>query len=541
MNLAESGRESTIRRNRINPSIEPLEARLVLSHLTGHLAAGELVAREVSPSMTISTPAHANGTINGVATNRMVVIRGQTFKAARVDLQVGGASHITRAGALGNYQFRLPMGPGNYVLTVHAKSPKGQVASASMSMTHGDAVIAWINTMIDVLRNDAGNVGLASRTIAMTSAAVYDAVNDIERTAAVFKIDVHAPRWASPQAAASEAAYTVLSALDPSMSSLLNATMAQSLAAVAPGRARDAGIAIGRKVADGILAWRANDGSAASVPYVPGTSPGQWRPTPPTYTDAWGPEWGKVKPFAIASPAAYMPPPPPALNTSAYASALNQVESLGAANSTTRTASETQAAMFWSYDLPSNGTPPAMYDQVAETIALQMHNTLAQNARLFGLVNVAIGDAAIVAWNSKYTYNFWRPITAIQLADTDGNPATVADPTWTPMGFTAAPGTTNVTPPWPGYVSGHSTFGGAIFTVLADFYGTNDIHFTLRSDELPGITRSYASFSAAALENAMSRVWIGVHFAFDCTEGLAIGDELGNNIYKQIMGPASNR
>jgi membrane-associated phospholipid phosphatase len=369
---------------------------------------------------------------------------------------------------------------------------------------------------------------------------VYDAVNDIERTHAVFKVDVKAPRWASPVAAASEAAYTVLSSLDPSSAPLLDATMAQSLAAVPAGPARAAGVAVGRKVAEGILSWRAKDGSAAVVPYVPGTAPGQWRPTPPDHTVAWGPEWGQVAPFAIASTSAFLPPPPPALTSAAYAAALNQVQSLGAQNSTTRTPDETQAAIFWSYDWPSTGTPPVFYNQIVETIALQQQNTLAQDARLFGLVNVAMGDAAIVAWNAKYIYNFWRPITAIRLADTDGNPATAADPTWTPLGSLGAPGQPSYTPPFPAYVSGHATFGGAVFTVLANFYGTDRIPFTIGSGMMPGITRSFNSFSAAALENAWSRVWLGVHFAFDATEGLATGDAVGQAVFDRIMAPSSH-
>jgi hypothetical protein len=484
-----------------------------------------------SPPITIAVPDKVNGMIDGVATHRMMVVRGHTMPGARVRLEVGHTSHVTRAGLHGNYQFRAAMMPGSYVLTVSARDRAGDVASAAMTMTHGDAVIAWINTMIDAIRDDPSNVGLASRTLAMVSGAVYDAVNDIERTHAVFKVNVQAPHWASPEAAASEAAYTVLSSLDPSTSPLLDAAMAQSLAAVPAGPARNAGVAVGRKVADGILAWRANDGSAASVPYVPGTAPGDWRPTPPDYTVAWGPNWGQVTPFAIASPAAYMPPPPPALSSAEYAEALNQVESLGALNSTTRTPDETQAAIFWSYDDPSTGTPPVHYDQIVEDIALQQHNTLAQNTRLFGLVNVAQGDAGIVAWNAKYTYNRWRPITAIRLAGTDGNPATIADPTWTPLGSPGAPGQPSYTPPFPSYVSGHATFGGTVFTILADFYGTDNIHFSIGSDELPGVTRSFDSFSAAALENAWSRVYLGVHFWFDESAGLSIGDALGNNIY----------
>ncbi len=496
-------------------------------------------AEKTSMPLTIKLPPNANGMIAGVTTHRVMVVRGDTLPDARVHLEVGDKSHTTRAGVRGKYQFRMAMAPGNYILTVRATDRAGGVASATMTTTHGDAVIAWINTMIDAIRADPSNVGLASRTMAMESAAVYDAVNDIERTHAVFKVNVQAPRWASPEAAASEAAYTVLSSLDPSMSPLLAATMARSLAAVPAGPARNAGVAVGRKVADRILVWRANDGSAASVPYVPGTAPGQWRPTPPDDTVAWGPDWGHVTPFAIASPAAYMPPPPPALTSSAYAAALNQVESLGALNSTTRTPDETQAGVFWSYDEPSTGTPPVHYDQIVEDIALQQHNTLAQNARLFGLVNVAQGDAGIVAWDAKYTYNRWRPITAIRLAGTDGNPATIADPNWTPLGAPGGSGQPSFTPPFPSYVSGHATFGGTVFTILADFYGTDDIRFTVGSDMLPGVTRSFDSFSAAALENAWSRVYLGLHFWFDESEGLSISDDLGNTISHQIMAPSA--
>jgi membrane-associated phospholipid phosphatase len=486
--------------------------------------------------MRITTPGKANGIINGVATHRVMLVRGETFPGARVRLEIGKVSRVTHAGADGRYEFRMAMAPGRYTLSAVAEDRSGVVASATMTMTHGDAVIAWINTMIDAVRADTSNVGLVSRTMAMVSSGVYDAVNDIERTHHVFKIYVPAPGSASPAAAASEAAYTVLSALYPNLSPLLKATMAESLAAIPAGPARDGGVAVGREVADGIIKWRANDGSAVSVPYVPGSAPGQWRPTPPTYTVPWGPEWGSVKPFAIKAPSAFLPPPPPALNSTEYAASLNQVESLGALNSTTRTPDETQAAIFWSYDDPTTGTPPVNFDEITEHIALLEHNTLAQDARLFGLVNVAMGDAAIVAWNAKYIYNFWRPITGIPLANTDNNPATIADPTWTPLGSPGAPGQSSFTPPFPGYISGHATFGGAVFTVLADFYGTDNMQFTIGSDMLPGVTRSFDSFSAAALENALSRIWLGVHFSFDSMEGLATGDSVGNTIYHQTMG-----
>jgi membrane-associated phospholipid phosphatase len=155
---------------------------------------------------------------------------------------------------------------------------------------------------------------------------------------------------------------------------------------------------------------------------------------------------------------------------------------------------------------------------------------------MFGLVDVAMGDAGIAAWDSKYTYNRWRPITAIRLANTDGNPATSADPGWTPLG-SPGHGQPNFTPPFPSYVSGHASFGQAMFTVLTDFYGTNNVHFTITSDELPGVTRSYTSFSQASLENDWSRIYLGLHFWFDETAGNAVGSAIGKNIYSNLMKP----
>jgi hypothetical protein len=242
-----------------------------------------------------------------------------------------------------------------------------------------------------------------------------------------------------------------------------------------------------------------------------------------------------VTPFALPDPSAYLPPPPPALNTPEYAAALNQVESLGALQSTTRTADQTQTAYFWAYDVAGYGPPLLFYNEIGEQVALQQHNSLDQNARMFAMANVAMADAGIVAWQAKYDYNLWRPITAIRLADTDGNPATTADPTWTPLGAPGHGVSPDFTPPFPSYVSGHATFGAALFQVLADFYGTDNVHFTLTSDELPGVTRSYDSFSAAAEENGMSRIYLGIHYVFDKTAGITAGDAIGNYVAKNLM------
>jgi membrane-associated phospholipid phosphatase len=284
-----------------------------------------------------------------------------------------------------------------------------------------------------------------------------------------------------------------------------------------------------------MLAWRADDGSNADPVYKVGTQPGQWRPTPPDYSIAWGPAWGQVTPFAVPSASAFQPPPPPALNSPEYTSAYNEVMSVGAANSTTRTADQTQVANFWAYDASVYGPPVVLYNEITQTIALQQHNSLEQNARLFALVDMALADAGISAWDAKYTYSFWRPVTAIQQGNSDGNPNTVGDPSWQPLG---APGDgirPNFTPPFPAYISGHATFGGALFQTLTDFYGTDNVSFSLTSDELPGVVRHYTSFSQAAQENGQSRIYLGLHWQFDKTNGIAVGDAIGNYVFQHLL------
>jgi membrane-associated phospholipid phosphatase len=515
-----------------------IHAPIGKSRLKHRLVLETLEARQVlsSVSTVMAMNPKASGMIGQIATAHVMVIEGQTMPDSMVRLDLGRTTKIGHSNESGHFRFRVAERSGTYLVRIKARNRAGEVSTASMNVTQGDAVVAWIDTAIEVIKADIANVGLASRTLAMVSGAVYDAVNDIERTGTVYRVDVHAPRGASVSAAASEAAYAVLSALDPSMQPLLDQRLTQSLAAAGTASANAAGVQVGRAVAQGILAWRANDGSSATVPYVPGTAPGDWRPTPPTYQVAWGPEWGQVATFAVTKPAsAFVAPPPPALNSPQYAAALNQVESLGALNSTTRTADQTQIGVFWSYDTPAMGTPVTHFEQIAETIALQMHNSLTQNARMFGLVNLAMGDAGIAAWDTKYTYNRWRPITAIPLADTDSNPATVADPSWTPLGSPNDPGQPSFTPPFPSYVSGHATFGSALFTTLADFYGTNKVHFTLTSDVLPGVTRSYTSFSQASYENAISRIYLGIHFWFDETAGMKMGGQIASNVFANVL------
>jgi hypothetical protein len=487
-------------------------------------------------SVSASLAGGTNQDVNRVVTTSRFEIAGRTAPGARVFALAGGAPVATAvAGPRGVYRLHLSMGIGKIDVRVLSSDTFGQRATALATVTRGDVVIAWNSVALAAARAAQTPVGLFTRNTAMVSAAVYDAVNDIERTGAVDRVDALARPGASPIAAASQAAYSVLVALYPSQRARFDATLAQTLGTIPHGPSKHRGREVGIAVAQGILAWRANDGSSAMMTYTPGTAPGKWQPTPPDYSPGVEPMWGQVTPFGVPSAMQFLPPPPPPLDSPAYTAAFDEVKSLGAVDSTTRTPEETQIALFWAYDVPGIGPPPIFYNQILETIAVGQHNTLTQNARLFALADVAMADAAIVAWDTKYIDEFWRPVTAIRAADTDGNPDTVADPSWTPLGSPGHGIVPNFTPAFPAYISGHATFGAALFQTLADFYHTDHVTFTLSSDELPGVTRTFTSFSAASEENGQSRIYLGIHWQFDKTEGIATGDSIANYVFTHIL------
>ncbi|MFI5454708.1 MAG: dockerin type I domain-containing protein [Isosphaerales bacterium] len=496
--------------------------------------------RPLSATVALSPVSDPDG--NGVVITPTVVLTGQTVPGATVRLvspvsvEANPIVPTTKADAQGNYQLSINIPTtGTIPIEVEATDRFGQTATAGMTIVRGDVVIAWDRALIDAIRADQLSVGPASRAMAMVMGSVYDAVNDIDHAHAVYLTNATVPATTSAVASASTAAYDVLVALFPDQKAHFDATLAESLATVPNGPARSDGMALGQQVAAAMLAWRVNDGSNADPVYKVGTAPGQWQPTPPDYTIAWGPAWGQVKPFGVPSASDFQPPPPPALNSPEYTAAYNQVMSLGAVNSTTRTADQTQIADFWAYDASVFGPPVVHYNQVTETLALQQHNSLDQDARLFALVDISMADAGISAWDAKYTYAFWRPVTAIQQGNSDGNPNTAGDPSWMPLG---APGDgirANFSPAFPAYISGHATFGGAMFQTLTDFYGTDNLSFTLTSDELPGVTRNYTSFSQAAQENAQSRIYLGIHWQFDATNGIAVGDAIGNYVSQHLL------
>ena len=389
-----------------------------------------------------------------------------------------------------------------------------------------NVVLEWNQLALDAIRQTNANLLLASRALAITQAAVYDSVNAIDGSFAPYFAHVHASRGASREAAAAEAGHDTLAALFPSQASTFDAALATDLVGIPPGRARQ-GTEVGHAVAQQILTWRSTDGSDKVVPYTPGTNPGDWQPTPPLGLPALGPQWPDVTPFAMTDGAQFRPPPPPPLGSAEYAAAFNEVKSLGRVDSTTRTADQTQIALFWK-DPTAAAYAFGHWNEIAEQVSVERGLGLVADARLFALLNLATADAIISAWDAKYTDNFWRPVTAIQFpGDSAVNPAAASDPTWTPL---------IVTPNFPSYTSAHSTVSGAAAAVLTSVFGPN-YHFTTGSDGLPGVTRSFGSFDAAAAEAGQSRIYGGIHYQFDNQNGLASGHALGQFVVGNFLQP----
>jgi membrane-associated phospholipid phosphatase len=393
------------------------------------------------------------------------------------------------------------------------------------SLPSASVVLEWNQLAVHAVGQARLAPVFVSRDLAITQAAVYDAVVAIDRSFEPFHAHVQASRGASPEAAAAQAAHDTLSALFPSQAGTFDAALAADLAGIPPGLARQ-GTDVGREAARQILDWRSTDGSAAVVPYTPGTDPGDWQPTPPADLPALAPQWPAVTPFALTSGSQFRPGAPPALDSAAYAAAFNEVKDLGGAASTTRTDEQTQIAQFWNDGL---GTAFAMgyWNRIAGQVATDQGLDLVRDARLFALLNIAEADAQIACWDAKYTYNLWRPVTAVRAADTDGNPATDPDATWTPL---------LTTPNFPSYTSAHSTLSAAAAGVLTALFGS-DVHFTVTADGLPGVTRSFDSFEAAAAEAGRSRIYGGIHYQFDNANGQLVGGEVADYLVGGFLKP----
>jgi membrane-associated phospholipid phosphatase len=391
-----------------------------------------------------------------------------------------------------------------------------------------DLVGDWNAEAVAAIRTETTPPPLAARNLAMLHIAIYDAVNSLAGTHRPYLTNLPLSGPTSAEAAVAGAAHRVLINLFPSQTAAFDAALVDSLGRISDDLTRRRGLELGQSVADLVLSLRVGDGASTTVPYIPGATLGAWRRTPPYFRPPDLPHWAFVKPFALTSGYQFRPPGPPLLGSARYAVELNQVKDLGGAESATRTAEQALIARFWA-DFTYTVTPPGHWNQIARHVATSQGLSLGQTARLFALLNIALADAGIATWDAKYAYNFWRPVTAIQQADLDGNPDTVPDPSWTPL---------LDTPSFPEYVSGHSAFSAAAVAVLTRFVGTDSVSFTVVSDSVPGVIRSYSSFAAAADEIGMSRIYGGIHFLSGDLDGLSLGRAIGDHVIDNFLLPA---
>jgi hypothetical protein len=396
--------------------------------------------------------------------------------------------------------------------------------------TIGNEVFEWNALMIDAIRADNTGPTLSTRNLAILHLAIFDAVNSITRSCQPYQTQVEAPLECSPSAAAAAAGHEVMNALYPGFSARSDQLLATFLERSPPNLALTNGISLGLEVAKAALNNRADDGATTDVPYIPSDEPGQWRRTPPLLRPPLTPQWRYVDLFALPEFQSFLPASPPALGSAEYALALNEVKALGSRESSVRTAEQSKIAVFWS-DFSYTSMPPGHWHLITAEIARSRALTLPESARLFALISIAQADAAIVCWEAKFRYNLWRPITAIQRAAEDGNSLTEAVPEWN--SYLNAP-------PFPGYISGHSTFSKATTEVIAAFFGTDSIGFDATSDSLPGVVRHFDSLSACADEIGMSRIYGGIHFSFDNIEGKRCGQMIGGFVSANFLLPVEH-
>jgi hypothetical protein len=369
-------------------------------------------------------------------------------------------------------------------------------------------------------------------SFAMVQGAVYDAVNAIDRGHEPYLLDVEevgAQPFDSQDAAVATAAYLVLADLLPAQQGSLEDAWEVSVGPEPFDAATQGGIDAGEAAAEAMLAARENDGRNASFTPVIGGDAGDWRPLTPTALDPGG--WvGNVTPFLIESPSQFRSEGPNALTSAAYAEEFDEVKELGALESTKRTDDQTTAAIFW------QAQPGALWNRMFREVAAAEQLGTVERARLFGMIWLAGADGAISCWNDKYYWNFWRPRAAIREADTDGNPATVADPAWESL-FHPSTGAGLGTPPFPDHPSGHGCLSGAVVYSAQDFFGTDKIAFDINSSRFPGEPRHFERFSHALKEIIDARVWGGIHFRTADVQGAVIGKKVAHWLRKHYLQP----
>jgi hypothetical protein len=400
------------------------------------------------------------------------------------------------------------------VLGIGLVAPGTSLASSTpRAASAGDpAVISdWNEIAVTTLAGDMTTQPVEDILyMAFVQAAVYNAVVGVEGRYEPYRFHARAPRGASAPAAAVAAAHKVLVTYVPSAQAGLDARYAASLAQIPGGTAKTQGIAFGTRAADSLIRLRAHDGRNAPIFFTQPPAPGVWRPTSPGSSMS-APWLGFVAPLLVHSATQFAPPAPPALTSARYTRDFAEVKALGSGNSTVRTPAQTSTAQFFS------GNPLVQYNAALRDQVSVRHLDIAGAARMFAAIDMSVADAEISVWHAKYAYGLWRPVTAINLADTDGNPATSADPAWAPM---------ITTPPYPDYPSGYNAFNSAVTHGLEVLFQTRHLQLTLISTAAPGVQRHYDRGNALVQDVVDARVWLGIHFRTADTAAKEIGRQL---------------
>ena len=401
------------------------------------------------------------------------------------------------------------------------------LALVAPAAARGDAVIDWNEHAIDALVAPPPGAAqvppVSALHMAMVHGAVYDAVNAIDRRYQPYLVAPRARSWYSKDAAAATAAYLVLGNIVPGQQARLDAWYAASLAALLPGRAKDGGIAVGEAAAVAMIAARTNDGRFGAPGFPVGDGPGDWRPTPPAFVNDPNAWLAVVKPFLLRSAAQVRTDGPNPVWSRRYAKEFEEVKTLGsAATPTARTPEQDALAGFWGQ------SPVAMLNPVFRALSAEHGLSIAANARLMGMLYLTTADAAIGCWNDKARWLFWRPITAIREAATDGNPATVADTDWLPL---------LATPPYPDHPSGFNCLTGSFTRTLRDFFGTDRMAFAVTNTGT-GVTRTYTRFSDVPAETIDARIYQGLHFRTADEQGAELGKDVARYRARHYFHPA---
>jgi len=387
-------------------------------------------------------------------------------------------------------------------------------------------VVQWNKILLTIVRTPGAQPATVhpTRSFAMMHAAIYDAVNAIDRSHSLYLIDVaDVSKHASQAAAAAAAGHEVLLALYPNFKTTLDADLQQSLANIGSGKEVNEGLRIGQEVGNRIVALRSNDRSdAPAIPYVFGPAPGDYQSTPPNFPkQPQFTNWSHVTPFALGNAAQFRPDPPPSLSSDVYQDAFNETKSLGIANGTAATADLALTGHFW------NGAIQNYWNEITQTAAIDFGLTTPQSARLFALLNLSFADSVIAFYDAKYTYNFWRPITAIREATAAIDPKTLPDANWLPE--------VGNTTPDPSYPGAHAVISAAGAAVLISFFHRDQLKFQVTSEVMPGVERTFDSFSDAAQEATLSRIFAGVHFRFDLTRGQRLGRQVAGFVFDNLL------